>query len=77
MSQAVLPIMRGQGYGRIANVSSVVGFLPAPYQGIYAASKHALTGYRKSLIMKVRQFGIRVSVIEPDSLEPVLVTRLS
>jgi NAD(P)-dependent dehydrogenase (short-subunit alcohol dehydrogenase family) len=64
-SQAVLPVMRGQGYGRIANVSSVLGFLPAPYQGIYAASKHALTGYSESLDHEVRQSGIRVSVIEP------------
>jgi NAD(P)-dependent dehydrogenase (short-subunit alcohol dehydrogenase family) len=65
MNQAVLPIMRGQGYGRIANVGSVVGFLPAPYQGIYSASKHALEGYSESLDHEVRQFGIRVSVIEP------------
>jgi NAD(P)-dependent dehydrogenase (short-subunit alcohol dehydrogenase family) len=65
MTQAVLPVMRGQGYGRIANISSVVGFLPAPYQGIYAASKHALEGYSESLDHEVRQFGIRVSVIEP------------
>jgi NAD(P)-dependent dehydrogenase (short-subunit alcohol dehydrogenase family) len=64
-SQAVLPIMREQGYGRIANIGSVVGFLPAPYQGIYAASKHALEGYSESLDHEVRQFGIRVSVVEP------------
>src|SRR5713226_8298312 len=63
MSQALLPIMREQGYGRIANISSVLGFLPAPYQGIYAASKHALEGYSESLDHEVRQFGIRVSVI--------------
>lgn len=65
MSKAVLPVMREQGYGRIANIGSVVGFLPAPYQGIYAASKHALEGYSESLDHEVRQFGIRVSVIEP------------
>jgi short-subunit dehydrogenase len=65
MSQAVLPIMRKQGYGRITNISSAVGFLPAPYQGIYCASKHALEGYSESLDHEVRQFGIRVSVIEP------------
>jgi short-subunit dehydrogenase len=65
MSQAILPIMREQGYGRIVNIGSVVGFLPAPYQGIYAASKHALEGYSESLDHEVRQFGIRVSVIEP------------
>ena len=65
VSQAVLPIMRSQGYGRIVNIGSVVGFLPAPYQGIYAASKHGLEGYSESLDHEVRQFGIRVSVIEP------------
>ncbi len=64
MSRAILPIMREQGSGRIANISSVLGFLPAPYQGIYAASKHALEGYSGSLDHEVRQFGIRVSVIE-------------
>ncbi len=65
MSQAVLPIMREQGCGRIANIGSVVGFVPAPYQGIYAASKHALEGYSESLDHEVRQFGIRVSVVQP------------
>jgi short-subunit dehydrogenase len=49
----------------LANIGSVVGFLPAPYQGIYAASKHALEGFSESLDHEVRQFGIRVSVIEP------------
>ncbi len=65
ISQAVLPIMRKQRQGRIANISSVAGYLPAPYWGIYAASKHALEGYSESLDHGVRQFGIRVSVIEP------------
>ena len=65
MSRAVLPIMRGQGYGRIVNVGSVVGFVPAPYQAVYAASKHALEGYSESLDHEVRRFRVRVSVIEP------------
>jgi NAD(P)-dependent dehydrogenase (short-subunit alcohol dehydrogenase family) len=63
--QAVLPIMRQQQSGRISIIGSAVGFLPAPYQGIYAASKHALEGYAESLDHEVRQFGIRVAVIEP------------
>ena len=66
MTQAVLPFMREQRSGRIVNVGSVVGIVPAPYQGIYSASKHALEGYSQSLDHEVRQFGIRVSTIEPS-----------
>jgi short-subunit dehydrogenase len=65
VNRAVLPAMRQNGSGRIINIGSMVGFLPAPYQGIYAASKHALEGYSESLDHEVRQFGTRVSVVEP------------
>lgn len=63
--QAVLPRMRAQRSGRIVNVSSVLGFLPAPYWGHYAASKHAIEGLSESLDHEVRQFGIRVALVEP------------
>lgn len=64
-AQAVLPHMRTQRQGRILNVSSVLGFLPAPYMGLYAASKHAIEGLSESLDHEVRQFGIRVTLVEP------------
>ncbi|WP_027713034.1 oxidoreductase [Dickeya chrysanthemi] len=64
--QAVLPLMRAQGSGRIVNVSSVLGFLPAPYMGLYSASKHAVEGLTESLDHEVRQFGIRVTLVEPS-----------
>jgi NAD(P)-dependent dehydrogenase (short-subunit alcohol dehydrogenase family) len=63
--KAVLPHMRAARAGRIVNVSSVLGFLPAPYMGVYAATKHAVEGLSESLDHEVRQFGIRVSVVEP------------
>ena len=63
--QAVLPYMRAQGVGRIVNVSSVLGFLPAPYMGAYAASKHAVEGLSETLDHEVRHFGIRVVLVEP------------
>lgn len=64
-SQAVLPQMRKQGAGRIVNLSSVLGFLPAPYMGLYAASKHAVEGLSESMDHETRQFGVRVLLIEP------------
>ena len=65
-ARAVLPHMRERRAGRIVNVSSVVGFLPAPYMGWYAASKHAVEGLSETLDHEVRQFGIRVVLVEPS-----------
>src|SRR5437868_1526203 len=65
MTRAVLPHMRRQGSGRIINIGSVLGFLPAPYMALYAATKHAVEGYSESLDHELRTRGIRVSVIEP------------
>jgi NAD(P)-dependent dehydrogenase (short-subunit alcohol dehydrogenase family) len=65
-TQAVLPHMRQNRFGRIINVSSVLGFLPAPYMGLYSASKHAVEGMSESLDHEVRNFGIRVILIEPS-----------
>ncbi|MFM2067813.1 MAG: hypothetical protein RLZZ584_2722 [Pseudomonadota bacterium] len=64
--QAVLPHMRAQRSGRIINVSSVLGFLPAPYMALYSASKHAVEGLSESLDHEVRGFGIRVVLVEPS-----------
>ncbi|RCK31245.1 short-chain dehydrogenase [Thalassospira xiamenensis] len=64
--KAVLPYMREQGSGRIVNISSVLGFLPAPYMGLYSASKHAVEGLSETLDHEVRKFGIRVSLVEPS-----------
>lgn len=65
VTNAVLPGMRQSGYGRIANISSVLGFIPSPYMGIYAASKHAMEGYTWTLDHEVRDFGVRAVLIEP------------
>ena len=65
MTREVLPYMRAQGSGRIINISSVLGFLPAPYGALYAASKHAVEGYSESLDHETREFGVRVSAVEP------------
>jgi NAD(P)-dependent dehydrogenase (short-subunit alcohol dehydrogenase family) len=65
VTNAVLPSMRKNGGGRIINMSSIVGFAPAPYAAHYGASKHALEGYSESLDYETRAFNVRVSVIEP------------
>ncbi|MGA8331765.1 MAG: oxidoreductase [Mycobacterium sp.] len=65
VTREVLPYLRAQGGGRIVNVGSVLGFLPAPYAALYAASKHAVEGYSESVDHETREFGVRVTVVEP------------
>src|SRR5262245_9087148 len=65
MIQAVLPGMRRQGSGLIVNLSSILGFVPGPFMGVYTSTKHAIEGLSESLDHEVRTFGIRVVLIEP------------
>lgn len=65
VTNAVLPGMRQAGYGRIINISSVVGFIPAPFMGMYTASKHAIEGYTETLDHEIRQFGVRAVLVQP------------
>lgn len=65
MIQACLPHMRQQGSGRIINLSSVLGRVPAPLSALYSASKHAIEGYSESLDHELRRFNIRSILIEP------------
>ena len=65
VTREVLPYLRAQGSGRIINISSVLGFLPAPYGALYAASKYAVEGYSESLDHETREFGVRTLVVEP------------
>lgn len=65
MTNAALPHMRAQGGGRVVNVSSVLGLIPAPYMAAYAATKHAVEGFSESVDHEVREHGVRVLLVEP------------
>lgn len=65
VTNAVLPAMRRRGSGRIINMSSLLGLIPAPYSALYASTKHAVEGYSESLDHELRAFGIRVVLVEP------------
>ncbi|MFG2135065.1 oxidoreductase [Streptomyces sp. NPDC048751] len=69
MTKAVLPHMRAQGRGRVINISSIFGFIPAPYMAVYAASKHAIEGYSESLDHEVREHGVRALLVEPANTQ--------
>ena len=65
VTKAVLPLMRQQRSGKIITIGSLAGLIGVPFQSYYAASKHALENFFKSLRIEVKPFGISVSVVEP------------
>ena len=65
LSQAVIPIMRSQGGGKIINVSSLGGRVPFPSAGMYSSSKFALEALSDVMRMELKAFNIKVSAIEP------------
>jgi len=65
----VLPVMRRQGYGRIIQNSSVLGFVALKWRGAYNASKFALEGLTDTLRMELSGTDIYVSLIEPGPIE--------
>lgn len=65
--QALLPLMRANGRGRIINMSSISGKVGFPGLSPYVASKHALEGFSESLRLELKPFGIDVVLVEPGS----------
>ena len=65
LTQALIPIMRSQGGGKIINISSLGGRIPFPAAGMYSCSKFALEALSDVLRMELKAFNIQVSVIEP------------
>ena len=69
VTNAVLPHFRKQKFGKIITVGSIVGLVSFPNGAYYAASKHALEGYFKSLRYELNEFNISVSMIEPAAFK--------
>jgi NAD(P)-dependent dehydrogenase (short-subunit alcohol dehydrogenase family) len=65
VTQAVLPVLRGQGGGHLLQVTSEGGVRAFPGIGAYHASKWALEGLSESLRQEVAGFGIHVTCVEP------------
>ncbi|MGW7242965.1 SDR family NAD(P)-dependent oxidoreductase [Streptomyces sp. NPDC054804] len=65
VTQAVLPVMRAQGSGRILQVTSEGGVRAFPGIGAYHASKWALEGLSESLAQEVAPLGIHITNVEP------------
>jgi 3-oxoacyl-[acyl-carrier protein] reductase len=77
LSRAALRGMMKARWGRIVNVTSVVGATGNPGQGNYAASKAGLVGMSKSLAYEVASRGITVNCIAPGFIETAMTDKLT
>lgn len=68
LTNALLPTMIAQGYGRIIQNSSILGFAAMPFRGAYNASKFALEGLTDTLRMELNGTGVCISLIEPGPI---------
>jgi short-subunit dehydrogenase len=68
LTNNLLPIMHKQGYGRIVQMSSVLGFVAMPMRGAYIASKYALEGLSDTLRLELKGSNIHISIIEPGPI---------
>jgi short-subunit dehydrogenase len=75
VTRAFLPAMLSRGAGRIINVSSVSGRVPAPLLGAYHGTKYALEAMSDALRMELAPLGIQVVIVEPGTIKTEFATR--
>lgn len=68
LTNLALPVMRAQGFGRIIQNSSVLGFVAMPFRGAYNASKFAIEGLSDTLRLELTDTDIHVVLVEPGPI---------
>jgi short-subunit dehydrogenase len=74
LTNELLPYFRKQRFGKIITVGSIMGLISLPGGAYYAASKHALEGYFKALRFELKEFNIKVSMVEPVGFKTNLIS---
>jgi len=65
MCRSLVPQMKGRGYGRIVNLTSIMSHISMPGRAAYSASKAGLLGFTKALALELAGDGITVVAISP------------
>ena len=71
------PLMNSRGRGQIITIASVASLLPVPGEATYAASKHAVHGYLKSVREELKRSPVQLTVIMPTVVETTLAAGTS
>ena len=75
LTRALLPGMRGRGFGRIVNIGSIHSLVASPYKSAYVAAKHGLLGFSKVLALETADTDITINTICPTYVKTPLVDK--
>lgn len=73
VTEAVFPLMRAAGSGRIITNTSIGGLIGQPFNDAYCAAKFAVEGFMESLAPVAGRFGVHISIVEPGPVNTEFV----
>jgi NAD(P)-dependent dehydrogenase (short-subunit alcohol dehydrogenase family) len=76
MCKYIVPLMRGHGYGRIINLTSIMAHISSAGRGVYSATKHAVLGLTRALAIELVPDNINVVAISPGFIATDLTAPL-
>jgi NAD(P)-dependent dehydrogenase (short-subunit alcohol dehydrogenase family) len=76
VTKYMVPLMRGQGYGRIINLTSIMAHVTSAGRGVYSATKHAVAGLTKALALELVDEKITCVAISPGFIATDLTAPL-
>jgi NAD(P)-dependent dehydrogenase (short-subunit alcohol dehydrogenase family) len=76
MCKYFVPLMKGHGYGRIINLTSIMAHVSTPGRGVYSATKHAVLGLTRALALELADDKINVVAISPGFIATDLTAPL-
>jgi NAD(P)-dependent dehydrogenase (short-subunit alcohol dehydrogenase family) len=76
VTKYMVPLMRGQGYGRIINLASIMAHVTSAGRGVYSATKHAVAGLTKALALELVDEKITCVAISPGFIATDLTAPL-
>ena len=76
LCRSFVPPMKGQGYGRVINIGSMMSWISLPGRGAYTASKGGMLAVTRTLALELAQDGITVNAISPGLIATEMNTPL-